>query len=265
MKKPNERKKNDADICLFWFSGTGMTRRVVEKFAEACRERGASVCLAPMEQAGAVCQGEKPARKIGLACPVHAFNAPKRVVQFARALPPGQGKPLFLLQTAGEEAPVNHAACLLLRRLLTAKGYRVFYERQFAMPSNFAWKHGDEKVARQLAAADGEAVLAAREVLCGRVRWLKSGPVTRLLAAAGRAEWVGAPLIGRRFSANGACNGCGKCVEICPNENICIKDGKAAFGTGCGLCMRCLYSCPKDAIRVGKPFGFIKLKEWYKL
>lgn len=47
------------------------------------------------------------------------------------------------------------------------------------------------------------------------------------------------------------CNGCGKCVSVCPSQNITIKNGKASV---CGdrslACDHCAAICPTHAIHV---------------
>jgi len=48
------------------------------------------------------------------------------------------------------------------------------------------------------------------------------------------------------------CNGCGVCVEACPDAALCIKDAKALVDfdacTGCGSCVP---PCPEEAIALG--------------
>jgi ferredoxin len=39
------------------------------------------------------------------------------------------------------------------------------------------------------------------------------------------------------------CNGCGKCVKICPYEGVEIKDGKAYLNNRCTACGACIASC----------------------
>lgn len=44
------------------------------------------------------------------------------------------------------------------------------------------------------------------------------------------------------------CVSCGKCVELCPLNNIILTDGKPIWGNDCTHCMACLHRCPTEAI-----------------
>lgn len=46
------------------------------------------------------------------------------------------------------------------------------------------------------------------------------------------------------------CNGCGICVETCPNDAIILLDGKAEINSQkCTMCTSCAEACPNEAIR----------------
>ncbi len=48
------------------------------------------------------------------------------------------------------------------------------------------------------------------------------------------------------------CNGCGRCVSVCPSETITMRENKAMVtGTDSLNCGHCQAVCPTDAIRVG--------------
>ena len=44
------------------------------------------------------------------------------------------------------------------------------------------------------------------------------------------------------------CDGCGKCIEICPSEAIIKKKGKAYVTIECVECGTCIPECPTGAI-----------------
>lgn len=55
-------------------------------------------------------------------------------------------------------------------------------------------------------------------------------------------------IIGERFSVNAKCTQCGKCIAICPSQNISLTDGKIAFADKCIACLGCFHRCPQKAI-----------------
>ena len=44
------------------------------------------------------------------------------------------------------------------------------------------------------------------------------------------------------------CIGCGKCVKLCPMDNLSIANGKAEAGDRCTLCYRCVNHCQAQTI-----------------
>lgn len=55
-------------------------------------------------------------------------------------------------------------------------------------------------------------------------------------------------IIGSRFSVNSSCIKCGKCVNICPVNNIELTD-KIEFKDKCIACLGCYHRCPQKAIQ----------------
>lgn len=54
------------------------------------------------------------------------------------------------------------------------------------------------------------------------------------------------------FYVKDSCIGCGKCVSLCPLNNIRLEKEKPIWGSECTHCMACICSCPKEAIEYGK-------------
>lgn len=199
---------------------------------------------------------------VGIAYPVHAFNAPKIVIDIARQLPKAQAINVFLISTAGEDHPVNYSSSGLLMKTLNKKNYSVFFDRQLYMPSNFAIKYDEPKVKQLLDAVNAETPQIAQDIANSTICKQHPGNLTKFMAIIGRIEWLGAKFMGKLYYSDKKCNHCGVCAVNCPNHNI-VKGNHMHFKWHCGLCMRCLYICPQHSIKIRIPFKFITFDEWY--
>lgn len=52
----------------------------------------------------------------------------------------------------------------------------------------------------------------------------------------------------RSFKVLDKCKKCGKCIKVCPMNNIEMKDGKPVFSDKCIFCLSCINRCPVGAI-----------------
>lgn len=56
----------------------------------------------------------------------------------------------------------------------------------------------------------------------------------------------------KKFYATDSCISCGKCVKVCPLNNIHIENSRPIWGKACTHCMACICRCPKEAIEYGQ-------------
>ena len=54
------------------------------------------------------------------------------------------------------------------------------------------------------------------------------------------------------FRVGEGCIGCGKCVTLCPLNNIQLVDNKPKWGNECTHCMACICRCPVECIEYKK-------------
>ena len=250
-------------IGIFYFSGTGTTRYVAEKLELELAKQQVQADIFDIAKTGASSVTLDDFDAIGVAYPVHAFNAPKIVIDFARRLPETQGMEAFIISVPAEYHVLNFDSSKLLISILRQKGFKVFYDKPFIMPCNFIIKYDEAKVNELLSQANAEIPPAARDIIDRVSLQQPSSRKSRFAAWAGRLEWRGAKSMGKYYYANEKCSNCGLCIYNCPNQNIRAGEKSAQFKRQCGLCMRCLYLCPKKAIKVRWPYRFIAFDSWY--
>ena len=245
-------------VVICYFSGTGNTAKVVEKYRETLTAHGDTVETYAMEQLLGDAMPEEFLNTLGnvdllgIGYPVHAFNAPSIVLKFVRSLPRQACKTrAFVVSTSGEPLKMNNISSIKTCRLLKRRNYDVTNEYHYVMPYNIMFRHTDTmahrmwKVAQQLIPSD------AKELTDGKAHKLKRVFCGSLIAWMMRCEHWGGRLNGRHYKVDDKCVQCQKCVNICPTKNITVKDGKLKFGKNCLMCQRCVQLCPKDAIVMG--------------
>ena len=240
-----------------------MTKYIADRFIDEFNKQGIAVdCFrietVDMQNITYFCYDA-----LGIFYPVHALNAPEIVIKSAKLLPKSDGKNTFIIHTAGEDNKVNYASSDLLIKLLTGKGYNVFYNRLIEMPSNLIVKYDEAKVAGILSAANEDIPNIAGEIIKLTPYFMKESVFAKVLAFAGRAEWLGARILGKFFYIKSGCTRCGKCADNCPNRNIVMNEKSVSFMRRCGLCMRCIYLCPQNAVYIRRPFRFLRFEQWY--
>lgn len=234
-------------IDFYIFSGTGNTRRVCALVAEQLKKTGNDVALRQIKKDALA---EVNADCVVIGYPVHAFNAPKPVLNFLKKLPDGQNKPIYFLQTSGEPLRFNNAAFIHPGRIAKRKGYRVMGGFSYVMPYNIIFHHSEGMAARMWNVVKLRAPLEADMIAGNESHFNRANLFERIVSFLLRIEHPAMPMLGRRFQVTKDCIGCGLCERRCPQKNITLQDGKPVFGTSCVGCMGCSFFCPKNAIRI---------------
>lgn len=233
------------------FSASGNTLRVAKLFSERLSERGAE-CETVRIREDMAAPDVASADTLVIGYPVHGFNAPQNVADFAKGLPECENKVYYIIKTSGEPLHVNDASSRILDRILKKKGYIKRGEFHYVMPYNMIFRHSDDMAALMWQAARNTAPADADKIFAGEEAQLKAGllaVVTRFVVA---VEHKAMPYLGRLFKVKKEkCISCGKCAKLCPMLNIEMKDGLPVFGKNCIGCTACSFNCPADAISIG--------------
>lgn len=233
------------------FSASGNTARVCRLFSERLKERGAE-CETVRIREDMKTPDYAAAGVLVIGYPVHGFNAPQNVVDFAKGLPECENKVYYIIKTSGEPLHVNDASSRILDRALKKKGYVKKGEFHYVMPYNMIFRHSDDMAALMWQAAGNTAPSDADIIFEGREHPLKPNAFACLTRFVVAVEHAAMPYLGRLFKVKkDKCVSCGRCEKLCPMGNIEMKDGLPVFGKNCIGCTACSFNCPEDAISIG--------------
>lgn len=127
-------------ICVF--SGTGNTRKIANLFSDEFIKNGVETTIVDIKKGARIkCVDDFDA--VGVCYPIHGFNAPYNVLEFAHDMPKTHDKPLFVLKSSGEPLALNNVSSYKLVSILKKKGYDYFAEYHYVMPYNMIFRHDD--------------------------------------------------------------------------------------------------------------------------
>ena len=236
-------------IDIYVFSGTGNTLKCAEELKKNLMELGAEAEIKRIENGAE--RVESVGDTVVICYPVHGFNAPTNVINFAKNLPESSID-AYVMKTSGEPLTINDDSSMRVVKSLKEKGYAYKGEFHFIMPYNMIFRHTDEMAAKMFHTAKERIPFAAKTVFSGEEYFKKiSGKAKIVRTVVGIEHW-GARFNGRFFRVKkDKCIKCMKCVNNCPTKNITYENGKFKFGGDCLLCTRCSFNCPTDAFRIG--------------
>jgi flavodoxin/ferredoxin len=256
-------------IIINYFSGTGNTKLVSELVRDAFYDKGVSVDLHRIEDMSRISYDTeiKYYDAIGIAYPIYGGGTPRLVEDLIDKMPEVSNKPVFIYKTAADFISFNYYASKRIIRKLIKKGYDVFYDRIFAMGSNW-WMKYDDRFSKLLYETAIDKTKHMRdEILSGKRRRYRLNPILSIMISL--LKWgeskIAAPIYGRLLKVLPNCTDCGRCITDCSVGNIYKdKKDKIKFGWDCIWCMRCLYNCPVTAIKP-RIFGFVAVKGGYNI
>ncbi len=233
---------------IVYFSGTGGTKRAADSFISEFTKQGISVHCHEIHARNPYKLQEYDLLLI--LYPVYAMNAPRPVYDFINKLPIADKKLAAVISVSGGgEVIPNTASRLHCIQHLKKRGYRIAYEQMLIMPANCIIPTPKELSLMLLKVLPDKVNRIVTDLLSGVVRRTEPYLIDRIISVFAEAQKEGSKLYGKNIRTSLACNGCGLCARGCPTSNIKLQGGKPVYASRCCLCLRCIYSCPRKALK----------------
>lgn len=221
-------------IGILYFSSTGNSLYIAKKVKE---NLGGKILYIPKYQGNG-----SEFDKIVIVTPIYSFGMPVPVLELFERL--DKNVEIIAIQNYGGmkggadrlfyEYALKHE--LNIKSVYTMKmpeNFTVFMSSpKFFV--NLVLKGADKKISQIITNIKNEKYIIPRKKHTKEKMYLKN-----------KENWH---KIGERFSVSDKCIKCGKCISICPVNNISLSDEKIIFGDKCIACLGCFHRCPQKAI-----------------
>ncbi len=219
---------------IFYFSSTGNSLFVAKEIKTAL---GGEILYIPKYNGNA-----EEFEKIIVVSPVYSFGLPLHVFDFIPKLP--KNKPIYIVLNFGgmvfgaDGLSFEHAKnCGLdIKAVYTVK-MPENYTLDFSVPLAY-----QKKILKK---ANGSITKVIEKISNGEENKPKVKKKFAKIYYENKGNWN---KIAEDFSVTDDCVLCGKCVGVCPTENISVTGGTIKFGDKCVACLGCYHRCSEKAI-----------------
>jgi Pyruvate/2-oxoacid:ferredoxin oxidoreductase delta subunit len=208
---------------------------------------------------------------IGIGFTTAFWNTFPFVRTWIDSLPQGNGTEVFLFTTMGDSSfgMIAHIA-----KILEKKNYKIIGAKGFIMPNNFLLVQGEKSNKKRIE----KNLLKVEEYINGIIKgngYIKKpnifSSISFCISSFVTTKLWNTKLVKKimKFKTDKQkCIKCGICANLCPMENIEIKD-LPQFKDKCIFCLRCVSYCPQQALSnkiLLKTYRAVNLKDmlWKK-
>ena len=233
---------------ILYFTGTGNSKFVADYLAEKLDDETLSLNNIIKSNKQLICKSEKP---YVIVAPIYAWRLPAVVEKTIKDAQLEGCKNVYCIPTMGENSGNTDK---YMKKIITSKSMNYAGYIGVAMQNNYLFM---EKMPKPRDAAKAlNNIIPKLDAIADAIKNEKTlfkddrTPLAAIMSGIVNAGFNRFMVKKQELKADDDCISCGKCIDICPVNNIVIKDGKPSFSDNCCGCLGCLHHCPKQAINV---------------
>lgn len=235
---------------LYYFSGTGNTKWVADKFRDGFKSYDIDLHLISIESIEQI--NIKSYAFVIIGSPVYAEVQPKIVDDFLNRLPKIENRIRTIVYST--QGAKSAAATSIISRKLEQKGYNVVIQSNIRMPNNYYFSVGKRRTQseqKEMLEDAKEKVSVLTKCFIDNKQMREQSSLFRIFVGkiSGKTFKNKIPKLSKNITSTKECMKCGLCLRNCPKGNITFENSHAVFHSKCILCLRCIYICPINAIR----------------
>ena len=236
---------------VYYYSATGNTRYAAELIARQLGTDCADLLGRIKNADYSDIRSDEP---FVICTPVYVCMMPGFVYSYLeRTAMKGSRKVYFVFTSGGYAGMSGSQAKALMQR----KGMDYMGHAEIKMPTNHIVSDAypptpDDECRRRILAARRQCRETAAVIKCGgRLTARHVFAAEKAIILPFNPVWTRFCQPSRDFHVTDRCTGCGKCVRVCPLNNITMTDRRPVWSSPCAHCMACICGCPREAIEYG--------------
>ena len=186
--------------------------------------------------------------------PVYVCEMPRFLADYLKNVKLTGNDKVYFIFTSGGYTGISG---FLAEKIIKRKNMIYMGRAEFKMPRNYPINRmypllTDEENKKRIKQSYKRIPAVAARIKRGEK--LKARYITQLekiITLPFNPLWIKYKQTSAPFYSTDKCISCGKCVTICPLNNISLMDGRPKWWDACSHCMACISNCPVEAIEYG--------------